>query len=71
MNIIKRRMQCRVCQLQSRLTAEERGATATEYSILVGFIAIVLVAGVGLFGTALDLYFNSLGTGLKTALGIP
>lgn len=68
---ITRFMLCRLYQLQRRLSAEERGATATEYSILVGFIAIVIVAGVGLFGTALNGYFNGLGTGVQTALGIP
>jgi pilus assembly protein Flp/PilA len=71
MNNITRRVQCWLYELQHRLSAEERGATATEYSILVGFIAIVLVAGVGLFGTALNGYFNGLGTGVKTALGVP
>jgi pilus assembly protein Flp/PilA len=50
---------------------EERGTTATEYSILVGFIAIVIVAGVGLFGVALDSVFGFLTSGIKTALGIP
>lgn len=68
---IAMRIQCLLDQLQYRLSGEERGATATEYSILVGFIAIVLVVGVGLFGTALNGYFNGLGTGVKTALGIP
>ncbi|MEV7131412.1 Flp family type IVb pilin [Arthrobacter sp. NPDC093128] len=71
MSNITRRMLCRLYQLQRRLSAEERGATATEYSILAGFIAIVLVAGVGLFGAALNGYFNGLGTGVQTALGIP
>jgi pilus assembly protein Flp/PilA len=50
---------------------QERGATATEYSILVGFIAIVIVAGVGLFGTALNSSFGFLTNGISTALGIP
>ncbi|MDQ0922617.1 pilus assembly protein Flp/PilA [Pseudarthrobacter sp. W1I19] len=50
---------------------QERGATATEYSLLVGFIAIVIVAGVGLFGTALNSSFGFLTTGIRTALGIP
>ncbi|VXB66118.1 Pilus assembly protein Flp/PilA [Arthrobacter sp. 9AX] len=53
------------------LRDQERGATATEYSILVGFIAIVIVAGVGLFGVALDSVFGFLTTGIRTALGIP
>ncbi|MGK3649967.1 Flp family type IVb pilin [Pseudarthrobacter enclensis] len=40
----------------------EKGATATEYSLLVGLIALVLVAGVGFFGGELDKWFSSLGT---------
>jgi pilus assembly protein Flp/PilA len=55
----------------SRLRDQEHGATATEYSILTGFIAMVIVAGVGLFGTSLNLSFGFLTTGVKTALGIP
>ncbi|MHC6221831.1 Flp family type IVb pilin [Arthrobacter sp. MMS24-S77] len=51
--------------------AGEHGATATEYSILVGFVAMVIVAGVGLFGTALNGYFGTLVNGVKAALGLP
>lgn len=54
-----------------RWLEEDRGATATEYSIMVGFIALVITAGVGAFGIAVDGYFNQLGMGLKAALGIP
>jgi pilus assembly protein Flp/PilA len=36
----------------------EKGATATEYALLVGLIAITLVAAVGLFGTNLRLFFG-------------
>ena len=57
--------------LPAAFREEEHGATATEYSILVGFIALVIVAGVGLFGVALDSVFGFLTTGIKTALGIP
>lgn len=52
-------------------TDEEKGATATEYSILVGFIALVIVAAVSLFGIALDDVFAGLATGLQAALSIP
>ncbi|MCU1562475.1 MAG: hypothetical protein JWN05_854 [Arthrobacter sp.] len=38
----------------------EKGATATEYALLVGLIAIVLVAAVGLFGTNLRLVFTKI-----------
>lgn len=47
---------------------DERGATATEYGLLVGFIAMVIVAGVGLFGTRLDGYFNGLATWLGSVI---
>lgn len=60
-----------VSALFARLRGQECGATATEYSILTGFIAMVIVAGVGLFGTSLNLFFGFLTTGVKTALGIP
>ncbi|MCW2736403.1 Flp family type IVb pilin [Nocardioides sp.] len=43
---------------------DERGATATEYGLLVGFIAIVIVLGVALFGGALNTYFGGLSTWL-------
>ncbi|CAN7269316.1 Flp family type IVb pilin [Pseudarthrobacter oxydans] len=44
----------------------EKGATATEYSLLVGLIALVLVAGVGFFGGELDKWFSTLGTTVGT-----
>lgn len=58
-------------KIMQRLRDEEDGATATEYGITVGFIAIVIVAGVGLFGLSLNGFFDHLTTGIKTALGIP
>jgi pilus assembly protein Flp/PilA len=53
------------------LRDQERGATATEYSLLAGFIAMVIVAGAALFGVALNSFFGFLSTGISTALGIP
>jgi len=44
----------------------EKGATATEYSLLVGLIALVIVAGVTLFGTNLNTFFSSLATTVGT-----
>ena len=44
------------------ISSAEKGATATEYSLLVGLIALVIVAGVTLFGTNLNTFFDSLGT---------
>ncbi|MGY3320138.1 Flp family type IVb pilin [Arthrobacter sp. TE12232] len=44
----------------------EKGATATEYSLLVGLIALVIVAGVTLFGTNLNTFFSGLATKVGT-----
>ena len=41
---------------------DERGATATEYALLVGLIALIIVVGVGAFGGALNSWFSSLAT---------
>lgn len=40
---------------------EEKGATATEYGLLVGLIALIIVVGVGIFGDALNTFFTGLG----------
>lgn len=60
----------RATTLQS-LIKDQRGATATEYGILVAFLALALVLGVTTFGQALNLHYQNLATTLSTALGIP
>lgn len=45
---------------------DERGATATEYSLLVAFIAFLIIAGVTAFGNALGTWFTGLGTEVGT-----
>lgn len=48
--------------VQDRMSKRaERGATATEYGLLVGLIALILVVGVGAFGTELNGFFDGLG----------
>jgi pilus assembly protein Flp/PilA len=39
----------------------DRGATATEYAILVAFIALIIVLGVTFFGSNLNDWFHRLG----------
>ena len=39
---------------------EEKGATATEYALLVAFIAFAIIVGVTAFGGALSGYFSRL-----------
>lgn len=53
------------------LNRDQRGATATEYGILLSFLALAIVLGVAALGNALNLHYLDLTTTLKTALGIP
>ena len=39
---------------------EDRGATAVEYGLLVGLIAVVIIVGVTLLGTELLALFNGI-----------
>ena len=52
-----------IAAMQVRLDdAKDRGATATEYAMLVAFIAIVVVGGVTIFGSALSTWFTASAT---------
>jgi pilus assembly protein Flp/PilA len=44
--------------LEGRLGTKDRGATAVEYGLLVGLIAVVIIAGVTLLGNNLLALFN-------------
>jgi pilus assembly protein Flp/PilA len=46
--------------LPERLKNEDRGATAVEYGLLVGLIAVVLIAAVTGLGTKLKDLFTSI-----------
>jgi pilus assembly protein Flp/PilA len=46
--------------LTSPPRTDERGATATEYGLLVAFIALAIIVGVTAFGTALNDFFNAI-----------
>ncbi|MDR6791246.1 pilus assembly protein Flp/PilA [Pseudarthrobacter oxydans] len=39
----------------------EKGATATEYSLLIAFVAFAIIVGAALFGKALSDWFSDLG----------
>ena len=45
--------------LKNRLS-NEKGATAVEYGIMVGLIAVVIIVAVQLLGTKLDSLFDSI-----------
>jgi pilus assembly protein Flp/PilA len=52
-----------IAALHQRIdTAKDRGATATEYAMLVAFIAVAIVVAVTAFGTELSAFFTGLGT---------
>jgi pilus assembly protein Flp/PilA len=39
----------------------EKGATATEYSLLIAFVAFAIIGGASFFGGALSDWFRALG----------
>jgi pilus assembly protein Flp/PilA len=49
-------------RLLAMFVKSDEGATAVEYALLVGLIAVVLIVGVGLFGSNLNTFFNSIAT---------
>lgn len=48
-----------------RFSREETGATAVEYGLIVGLIAIVIIAGVTLLGNNLLGMFNGIADKVK------
>ncbi len=43
-----------------RIERDEKGATAVEYGLMVGLIAVVIIAAVTLLGTDLKALFESI-----------
>ena len=52
---------------QDRLEREEKGATAVEYGLMVGLIAVVIIGAVTLLGDNLVLMFNDIAGELTPA----
>ena len=48
---------------------EEKGATAVEYGLLVGLIAVAIIVTVGLLGGQLNTLFQRIVTALTPAAG--
>jgi pilus assembly protein Flp/PilA len=46
----------------------ERGATATEYAVLIAFMVLAIIAGVTIFGTWLGGYYAGRGQELRDVL---
>ncbi len=56
--------------LQSRLSRDEEGASAVEYGLLVGLIAVVIIGAVMAVGGSLSDMFNAV-SGALDAIDIP
>ena len=54
--------------LQSRLVSDERGATAVEYGLIVGLIAVVIIGAVGTLGGTLLGWFPTAGSGTNRSV---
>lgn len=54
---------------KDRLTREDRGATAVEYGLMVGLIAVVIIAAVILLGNNLDGLFDQVNDELPAGGG--
>ena len=51
-----------------RLLADARGATAIEYALLAGFIAVAIIAAVAGLGRALDGFYGGANTELEAEI---
>ena len=48
-----------------RFAADQSGATAIEYGLIVALIAVVIIAAVTTVGTNLNTSFTSVGTSIR------
>ena len=49
---------------KDRLEREEKGATAVEYGLMVGLIAVVIIGAVVILGNKLNALFTAIGAAL-------
>jgi pilus assembly protein Flp/PilA len=52
-------------RLFKRFHRDEQGATATEYALLIVFVALAIAFGAGTLGTGLNNLFSNIGTRLS------
>ncbi|MEJ6781824.1 Flp family type IVb pilin [Aminobacter sp. Piv2-1] len=53
--------------LIARFVKDESGATAIEYGLIAALIAVAIIAGAGLVGSALDTKFRDVATAIQNA----
>jgi pilus assembly protein Flp/PilA len=58
-----------IAAAQDRVRREEKGATAVEYGLMVGLIAVVIIAAVVFLGEELNGLFTEIGNELSGAGG--
>lgn len=51
--------------LIKRFHWDEQGATATEYAMLIVFVAVAIAAGANLLGTGISNMFSQIATDIK------
>ena len=56
-----------VALAQDRVRREEKGATAVEYGLMVGLIAVAIITAVIFLRDQLEALFNSIGGDLQDA----
>ncbi|MGV3713449.1 Flp family type IVb pilin [Pseudolysinimonas sp.] len=52
-------------RIQSRLVRDEEGATAVEYGLIVGLIAVAIIAAMLVFAPAIQGIFEDIAGGLN------
>ncbi len=57
--------------VRDRFSSTDRGATAVEYGLLVGLIAVVIIVAVALLGTQLTGLFEGVANELPAVGGAP
>jgi pilus assembly protein Flp/PilA len=53
-------------RLISRFHRDEQGATATEYALLIVFVALAIAVGAQVLGQGISNLFNAVGTQLNS-----
>ncbi|WP_461164811.1 Flp family type IVb pilin [Arthrobacter sp. R4-81] len=67
----RRREKIQPRQRWLQLLLDEHGTTATEYSLLMSFIVMIVIVGITFFGLELLGWYDELTAHLKLVLGIP
>lgn len=50
---------------------EEKGATATEYALIIAFIALVIIGGLTLFGGRLESIWSNIANSIPSGTPAP